>query len=70
MYLQTIMLLLRAEGLHLPRRCVVAGFRDVSGGLFTSRRPVLFCGIQLGTKIHGDYVRTGRARLTRRLRFR
>jgi nitroreductase len=71
MYLQTVMLLLRAEGLHsCPQmawsqvRGTVAEFLSPSDGL------ILFCGMSIG---HEDptvsYARTGRARLDETVTF-
>ncbi len=71
MYLQTVMLLLRAEGLHsCPQmawsvyRATVAEIVSPPDGL------ILFCGMSIGVEdTTGNYVRTGRAPLEETVTF-
>ncbi|MFG2077349.1 nitroreductase [Nonomuraea maritima] len=71
MYLQTVMLLLRAEGLHsCPQmawsvyRATVAEIVSPPDGL------ILFCGMSIGFEdTTGNYVRTGRAPLEETVTF-
>lgn len=71
MYLQTVMLLLRAEGLHsCPQmawsvyRRTVAEILSPSGGL------ILFCGMSIGFEdVTVGYARTGRAPLAETVTF-
>lgn len=71
MYLQTVMLLLRAEGLHSCPQVMWTMYRETvrqtvgaDGGL------VLFCGVSVGFEKEGvPRVRTGRADLTETVSF-
>jgi hypothetical protein len=65
MYLQTVMLLLRAEGLH---RCPQMAWSQVRGTVADVLSPppelILFCGMSIGYEDPTvPYVRTGRAPL-------
>ncbi|MGW0084069.1 nitroreductase [Streptomyces sp. NPDC003393] len=63
MYLQTVMLLLRAEGLHSCPQMAWAKFhRSVAEVLSPPAELMLFCGMSIGFEdVTVDHVRTGRA---------
>jgi nitroreductase len=63
MYLQTVMLLLRAEGLHSCSQMAWAKFhRSVAEVLSPPAELMLFCGMSIGFEdVTVDHVRTGRA---------
>ncbi|MEU3708668.1 nitroreductase [Streptomyces catenulae] len=71
MYLQTVMLLLRAEGVHSCPQVMWTVYRETVGrtvGADDGR--VLFCGISVGYEKEGvPRLRTGRADLTETVRF-
>lgn len=71
MYLQTVMLLLRAEGLHSCTQMAWAKFHRTVGELLAAPDElILFCGMSIGFEDVGvDYVRTGRAPLDETLTF-
>ena len=61
MYLQTVMLLLRAE---------VTGPQDGRGYRVTPHELVLFCGMSIGYEdVTVEYIRTGRAPLDETVTF-
>ena len=71
MYLQTVMLLLRAEGLHSCPQMAWSQVREtVAETLSPSDGLILFCGMSIG---HEDptvrYARTGRAPLDETVTF-
>ncbi|WP_433186386.1 nitroreductase [Actinoallomurus sp. CA-150999] len=65
MYLQTVMLLLRAEGLHSCPQMAWAKFHtNVAEVLSPPAELILFCGMSIGFEdVTVDYARTGRAPL-------
>ena len=71
MYLQTVMLLLRAEGLHsCPQMAWSQVRKTVAEIVSPSAELILFCGMSIGyadDKV--QYVRTGRAPLDETLTF-
>ncbi|MEW1780011.1 nitroreductase [Streptomyces sp. NPDC086777] len=71
MYLQTVMLLLRAEGLHsCPQVMWTMYRRTVSRLVGAGDRLVLLCGVAVGfAEEGGSRVRTGRAGITETVRF-
>jgi nitroreductase len=71
MYLQTIMLLLRAEGLHsCPQVMWTVYRRTVSQTVGADDRLVLFCGVAVGFEKDGvPRLRTGRADMTETVSF-
>jgi nitroreductase len=71
MYLQTVMLLLRAEGLHsCPQVMWTMYRRTVGRTVGTDDRLLLFCGVSVGYEEDGvPPLRTGRADLTETVRF-
>ncbi|SDM37912.1 Nitroreductase [Streptomyces sp. cf386] len=71
MYLQTVMLLLRAEGLHSCTQMAWAKFhRTVGEVLAPPDGLILFCGMSIGFEdVTVDHVRTGRAPLDETLTF-
>ncbi|WP_329457082.1 nitroreductase [Streptomyces sp. NBC_01497] len=71
MYLQTVMLLLRAEGLHSCPQMAWAKFhRTVAEVLSPPGDLVLFCGMSIGFEdITVGYARTGRAPLDETVTF-
>ncbi|MEU8138184.1 nitroreductase [Streptodolium elevatio] len=71
MYLQTVMLLLRAEGLHsCPQVMWTMYRRTVSETVGADDRLVLFCGVSVGYDKAGvPPLRTGRARVTETVSF-
>jgi nitroreductase len=71
MYLQTIMLLLRAEGLHsCPQMAWSQVRQTVAEVLSPPDRLILFCGMSIGYEDAAvTYVRTGRAPLAETVTF-
>jgi nitroreductase len=71
MYLQTVMLLLRAEGLHsCPQVMWTMYRRTVSRTVGADEGRVLFCGVAVGFEKEGvPRLRTGRADLTQTVSF-
>lgn len=71
MYVQTVMLLLRAEGLHSCPQVMWTLYRKtVSRTVGAEDGLVLFCGISVGFEKEGvPRLRTGRADLTETVRF-
>jgi nitroreductase len=71
MYLQTVMLLLRAEGLHSCPQMAWAKFhRTVAEIVSPPNGLILFCGMSIGYEdITTSHPRTGRAPLTETVRF-
>ncbi|GGN21598.1 oxidoreductase [Streptomyces fuscichromogenes] len=71
MYLQTVMLLLRAEGLHSCPQVMWTTYRETVGRLVgADDRLVLLCGLAVGFEREGaPRVRTGRAEVTETVRF-
>jgi nitroreductase len=71
MYLQTVMLLLRAEGLHSCPQMAWAKFhRTVAEILSPPDELILFCGMSIGFEdVTVKHARTGRAPLTETVRF-
>lgn len=71
MYLQTVMLLLRAEGLHSCPQVMWTMYRKtVSQTVGADDRFVLFCGVSVGFEKEGaPRIRTGRADMTETVSF-
>ena len=71
MYLQTVMLLLRAEGLHsCPQMAWSQVRQTVAEVLSPPDRLILFCGMSIGYEDAAvTYVRTGRAPLAETVTF-
>ncbi len=71
MYLQTVMLLLRAEGLHSCTQMAWAKYRKtVAEVLSPPDELILFCGMSIGFEdVTVSYVRTGRAPLDETVTF-
>ncbi|MGO4586923.1 nitroreductase [Arthrobacter sp. 2RAF6] len=71
MYLQTVMLLLRAEGLHSCPQMAWAKFhKTVAEVLSPPDKLILFCGLSIGYEDDTmDYARTGRASLEETVTF-
>jgi nitroreductase len=71
MFLQTVMLLLRAEGLHSCTQMAWAKFhRTVAELLSPPDELILFCAMSIGFEdITMDHARTGRAPLTETVHF-
>ncbi|MEU2542768.1 nitroreductase [Streptomyces iakyrus] len=71
MYLQTVMLLLRAEGLHSCPQVMWTVYRKTVGKMIgADDRLVLFCGVSVGFEKEGvPPLRTGRADMTETVRF-
>jgi nitroreductase len=71
MYLQTVMLLLRAEGLHSCTQMAWAKFhRTVAEVLSPPDELILFCGMSIGFEdVTVSHTRTGRAPLDETVRF-
>ncbi|WP_220446652.1 nitroreductase [Nonomuraea deserti] len=71
MYLQTVMLLLRAEGLHsCPQMAWSVYRKTVAEVLHPPEELILFCGISVGFEdVTVDHVRTGRAPLEETVTF-
>ncbi|WP_406176995.1 nitroreductase [Streptomyces sp. NBC_00996] len=71
MYLQTVMLLLRAEGLHSCPQMAWAKFhKTVAEVLSPPDDLILFCGMSIGFEdVTVDYARTGRASLDETVTF-
>ncbi|MEU7859246.1 nitroreductase [Nonomuraea sp. NPDC049141] len=71
MYLQTVMLLLRAEGLHSCPQMAWSMYRKtVAEALSPSDELILFCGMSIGFEdTTVSYVRTGRAPLGETVTF-
>jgi nitroreductase len=71
MYLQTVMLLLRAEGLHSCPQVMWTMYRKtVSQIVETDDRLILYCGVSVGFEKKGvPRLRTGRADMTETVSF-
>ena len=71
MYLQTVMLLLRAEGLHSCPQVMWTMYRKtVNQAVGADDGPVLLCGVSVGFEHRGvPLMRTGRADLTETVTF-
>jgi nitroreductase len=71
MYLQTVMLLLRAEGLHsCPQMAWAKYHRTVAEVLSPPKELILFCGMSIGFEdVTADRTRTGRAPLDETVTF-
>lgn len=71
MYLQTVMLLLRAEGLHsCPQMAWAKLYRSVAEVLSPPDELILFCGMSIGFEdVTVDYGRTGRVPLDETVTF-
>ncbi|MFF6952791.1 nitroreductase [Streptomyces iakyrus] len=71
MYLQTVMLLLRAEGLHSCPQVMWTLYRKTVGRMIGADDTlVLFCGVSVGFEKEGvPPLRTGRAATTETVRF-
>lgn len=71
MYLQTVMLLLRAEGLHSCTQMAWSVYRKtVAEVLSPPDELILFCGMSIGFEdVTVDYARTGRAPLEEMVTF-
>ena len=71
MYLQTVMLLLRAEGLHsCPQMAWSKVRKTVAEVLSPPDGLILFCGMSIGYEdVTVGYVRTGRAPLDETVTF-
>ena len=71
MYLQTVMLLLRAEGLHsCPQMAWSQYRRSVAEVLSPPDNLILFCGMSIGYEdVAGEHPRTGRAPLDETVTF-
>jgi nitroreductase len=71
MYLQTVMLLLRAEGLHsCPQMAWSQVRRTVAELVSPPDELMLFCGMSIGYEdVTVDYIRTGRAPLDETVTF-
>jgi nitroreductase len=71
MYLQTVMLLLRAEGLHSCPQVMWTMYREtVSQTVGADDGLVLFCGVSVGFEKEGvPRLRTGRADVTETVSF-
>jgi nitroreductase len=71
MYLQTVMLLLRAEGLHSCPQMAWSQVRNtVADALSPPDELILFCGMSIGHEDPTvDYIRTGRAPLDETVTF-
>ncbi|GFG54096.1 nitroreductase family protein [Mycolicibacterium agri] len=71
MYLQTVMLLLRAEGLHSCPQMAWSQVREtVSDIVCPPEGLMLFCGMSIGYEDPAvNYIRTGRAPLTENVTF-
>ncbi|MFJ1617453.1 nitroreductase [Streptomyces sp. NPDC088249] len=71
MYLQTVMLLLRAEGLHSCPQVMWSMYRTTVGQVVgADDGHMLFCGVSVGYEDEGvPPLRTGRADLTETVRF-
>ncbi|TYB64867.1 nitroreductase [Nonomuraea sp. PA05] len=71
MYLQTVMLLLRAEGLHsCPQMAWSVYRKTVAEILSPPDGLILFCGMSIGfERVGADHVRTGRAPIEETVTF-
>jgi nitroreductase len=71
MYLQTVMLLLRAEGLHsCPQMAWSVYRKTVAEVLSPPEEHILFCGMSIGYEdVKERYIRTGRAPLNETVTF-
>ncbi|MGV9800767.1 nitroreductase [Mycobacterium sp. NPDC003449] len=71
MYLQTVMLLLRAEGLHSCPQMAWSQVRETVADVVSPRPGLtLFCGMSIGYEDPAvPYIRTGRAPLTETVTF-
>lgn len=71
MYLQTVMLLLRAEGLHSCPQMAWSQVREtVADVVAPPEGLMLFCGMSIGYEdVDVDYIRTGRAPLAETVTF-
>lgn len=71
MYLQTVMLLLRAEGLHsCPQMSWAKVYKTVAAFVSPPEELMLFCGMSIGYEDTSvNYIRTGRAPLDETVTF-
>jgi nitroreductase len=71
MYLQTVMLLLRAEGLHSCPQMAWSQVRNTVADIVSPPDElILFCGMSIGFEdVTVDYIRTGRAPLDETVTF-
>jgi nitroreductase len=71
MYLQTVMLLLRTEGLHsCPQMSWAKVRKTVADFVSPPNELILFCGMSIGYEdVTVDYIRTGRAPLDETVTF-
>jgi nitroreductase len=71
MFLQTVMLLLRAEGLNsCPQMAWSVLRKTVAEAVSPPEGLVLFCGMSIGFEdVTVDYIRTGRAPLDQTVTF-
>jgi nitroreductase len=71
MYLQTVMLLLRAEGLHSCPQMAWSQVRETVADIVSPPDDlILFCGMSIGFEdVTVDYIRTGRAPLEETVTF-
>ncbi|MGY5807955.1 nitroreductase [Rhizobium sp. LEGMi198b] len=71
MYLQTVMLLLRAEGLHSCTQMAWSVYRKTVAEILSPREGlILFCGMSIGYEdVTEPYARTGRAPLDETVTF-
>jgi nitroreductase len=71
MYLQTVMLLLRAEGLHsCPQMAWSQVHKTVEDTVSPPHELMLFCGMSIGYEdVTVEYIRTGRAPLDETVTF-
>ncbi|MFG1688784.1 nitroreductase [Nonomuraea sp. NPDC049269] len=71
MYLQTVMLLLRAEGLHSCPQMAWSVYRKTVAEIVSPPDGlILFCGMSIGFEdVTVDYIRTGRAPLNETVTF-
>ena len=70
MYLQTVMLLLRAEGLHSCPQMAWSVYRKTVAQLLSPPDGlILFCGMSIGSRTHGRPPPTPRAPLAETVTF-
>jgi nitroreductase len=71
MYLQSVMLLLRAEGLHSCPQMAWSQVRNIVAEIVSPPDELmLFCGMSIGYEdVAVDYIRTGRAPLEETVTF-
>ncbi|MFS8110280.1 nitroreductase [Rhizobium jaguaris] len=71
MYLQTVMLLLRGEGLHSCTQMAWSVYRKTVAEILSPREGlILFCGMSIGYEdVTAPYIRTGRAPLNETVTF-